>query len=318
MRIFLHEPEFFTPPLNKLNRRLFKGSGGGGSSTQTVQNYSPEEAANRSQIQNTAEQLYKQTAKKIGESPYPGAQVVPLNQDQLTGQNLTRTAANTMASQYLPQLGEATKFGLSDVLDVNSNPYLQSAISASVRPITESYTDAGGVMSSIRNNSIANGGQGNSTRQGVAEGIAAGRYAQAIGDTASRVTSDAYGKGLDTFSRIYGLTPQTMQATTMPGTAYGAVGQQNQNMAQAQENYLGDSRNWDLNSGWIPLQNWANIVYGAGSSGSTTSTSGSGTQSGGAAGALGGAMSGAQLGSMFGPMGTGIGAIGGAVLGGLF
>jgi hypothetical protein len=283
-----------------------------------VQNYSPAEAANRAQIQNTAESLYKQTAKKIGESPYPGAQVVPLSGDQLTGQNLMKSAANTMAGQTLPQLQQATQFGLSDVLDVNSNPYLQSTIQASIRPITESFTDAGGVMSSIRNNAVANGGQGNSTRQGIAEGIAAGRYAQAIGDTASKVATDGYGKGLDTFSKIYGLTPQAMQAQTLPGTIYSGVGQQNQNMAQAQENYLADSRNWDLNSGWIPLQNWANIVYGAGSSGSTSTTSGGGNSSGGAAGALGGAMAGAQLGSMFPGVGTGIGAIGGAILGGLF
>jgi len=315
MKNFLQEPIFFTPPRTKLSRRLYKG---GGKTTSTTQNYSPAEAANRAQVQNTAEELYKQTASTIANSPYPGAQVVPLNQDQLTGQNLTKTAANTMAGQTIPQLTDATKFGLSDVLDVNSNPYLQSTIAASVRPITESFTDAGGVMSSIRNNSIANGGQGNSSRQGIAEGIAAGRYAQAIGDTASKVATDGYGKGLDTFSRIYGLTPQTMQAMTMPGSAYSAVGQQNQNMAQAQENYLGDSRNWDLNSGWVPLQNWANLVYGAGSSGSTASTSGGGGSSGGVQGAMGGAMAGAQLGSVVPGIGTGIGAIGGAILGGLF
>jgi len=313
------EPIFFTPPRSKLLRSLFKGGGGGGSSTQTVQNYSPEEAAQRAKVQKEASRIYDDTAGTIASSPYPGAQVVPLSGDSLTGQALTKTAANTMASQTIPQLNAATKFGLGDVLDVNSNPYLQSAIAASIRPITQSYTDPNGVLSNIRSESMQNGGQGTSTRQGIAEGIAAGRYASAIGDAASKVATDGYGKGLDTFSRIYGLTPQTMQATTMPGSLYSAVGGQNEQMAQAQENYASDARNWDLNSQWVPLQNWANIVYGGtGPMGSTTTTSGGGSSSNPMMGAMGGALAGAQLGSIVPGLGTGVGAIGGAILGGLF
>jgi hypothetical protein len=290
-----------------------KGGSSGGSSTQTVQNYSPEEAANRAKVQKEGERIYDAVSGNVSASPYPGAQPVGLPGDSYTGQNLTKAGANTVANQYLPALGQATQFGLSNVLDPNSNQYLKSTIDATIRPITESYTDAGGVMSQIRNNAIANGGQGNSTRQGVAEGIAAGRYANAIGDAASKVTTDAYGKGLDTFSKIYGLAPNAASLTTMPGQAYSAVGSQNQNQAQLQENYAADSRNWQLNKDWLPLQNWANIVYGSGPTGSTTEskTNGGGSGSNTAMGALGGALSGYQA---FGPWG----ALGGAVLGGLF
>lgn len=313
------EPIWFTEPSGNVKRprRLMKG-GDSGSSTQTVQNFSPEEAANRAAVQSQAKQIYTQTAGNISGSPYPGAQVVPLNQDQLTGQNLAKTGANTLAGQYIPQMNQATQFGLSDVLDVNSNPYLQSTIAASVRPITESYTDAGGVMSQIRNNSIANGGQGNSSRQGIAEGIAAGRYADAIGDVSSKIATEGYSKGLDTFSRIYGLAPQAAGMLTQPGSIYSSIGAENQNVAQAQENYAADARNWDLNSAWVPLQNWANIVYGSGPTGTTTTTSGGGPSSNPVMGAMGGAMAGAQLGSVVPGIGTGIGAIGGAIMGGLF
>lgn len=303
--------EFFT----------FYGGGGskGGSSTQTVQNFSPAEAAQRAKVQSEASRIYDQTAGNISSSPYPGAQVVPYSGDTLTGQALTKTAANTMAGQTLPQLNAATKFGLGDVMDVNSNPYLQSTIAASIRPITESYTDPNGVLSNIRSESMQNGGQGTSTRQGIAEGIAAGRYANAIGDTASKIATDGYGKGLDTFSRIYGLTPQTMQAQLMPGQAYSAVGSQNEAMAQAQEGYAADSRNWDLNSQWVPLQNWANIVYGGtGPMGSTTTSSGGAPRSNPLLGAAGGALAGYQLGTMGGATFGPAGAIGGAILGGLF
>jgi hypothetical protein len=318
MKNFLHEPmDFGWEKPSRLNKRHFKG-GGTGSSTQTVQNFSPEEAANRAQVQSQAADLYAKTAGTIAKSPYPGAQVVPLGSDSLTGQNLARATANTMAQQYVPQLNQATQFGLSNVLDPKSNQYLQSTIDSAIRPITQSYTDPNGVLSNIRAESIANGGQGNSTRQGIAEGVAAGRYADAIGSTAGKITSDAYGQGLDTFSKIYGLTPNTMQALTQPAGIYSGIGQQNDTLAQAQENYSADSRNWNLNSQWLPLQNWANIVYGSGPTGSTTTAEGQGSKTSPAMGAIGGALAGWQAGSA---MGAGMGpwgAVGGAILGGLF
>lgn len=288
------------------------GGGGGGSSTQTVQNYSPAEAAQRAKVQQEANRIYDSTAQQTAQAPYTGAQVVPQSADTLVGQNLARTAANTQVQQTIPQLMDATKFGLSDVMNVNSNPYLQASIAAAVRPITESYTDAGGVLSNIRSNAIGNGGQGQSTRQGIAEGLAAGRYASAIGDTAARVASEGYGQGLDTFSRTLGLTPQTMSAMNMPASTYGAIGAQNEALRQAQENYAAESRNWDLNSAWTPLQNYANIVYGGtGPTSTTSTTSGGGNSSNPVMSAAGGALAGFQT---FGLPG----AIGGAVLGGLF
>jgi hypothetical protein len=303
--------------LSGSDSRRYKG-GGGGSSTSVTQNYSPEEAAQRAKVQREAAGIYNQTSGSVRNSPYPGAQVVPFSGDTLTGQNLMRTAANTMVGQYLPSLANATQFGLGGVLDINSNPYLQQSINAAVRPITESFTDAGGVMSSIRNNAVANGGQGQSTRQGVAEGIAAGRYADAVGDTTARLADQAYGRGLDTFSRVLGLTPQTMQTLSLPGQLYSGVGAQQEQLAQAQEGYNADTRNWQLNAPWVPLQNWANIVYGNGATSATSTTSGGGMQRNPLTGALGGALAGAQLGSMVPGIGTGIGAAGGAILGALF
>lgn len=315
------DPIFFTVPSGSTRRprTLHKGGGGGGgSSTQTVMNYSPEEAARRTRVQDEATRIYNATAGNIANSPYPGVKPVGLTGDQLTGQDLTRTAANTIAGQYIPQLAQATQFGLSDVLDPQSNPALNSTIDAAIRPITQSYTDAGGVLSNIRTGAINAGGQGNSTRQGIAEGIAAGRYADTIGDTAAKITSDAYSKGLDTFSKTYGLAPSVMSSLALPGQLYSATGSQDQAVQQAQEQYFADARNWGLNAPWLPLQNYANIVYGNGPSGSTTTSTGGGQQSNAGMGAIGGAMAGAQLGSMIPGIGTGIGAIGGLVLGGLF
>jgi hypothetical protein len=297
---------------------LKQGGGGSGKSTSVTQNYSPAEAAQRAKVQSEAKRIYDQTASTIAGSPYTGAQVVPLSGDSITGQNLAKDAATQQINSINPQLAAATQFGLSDVMDVNSNPYLQASIDAAVRPITESYTDPNGVLSNIRTNSMLNGGQGTSSRQGIAEGVAAGRYANAIGDASARVASEGYGQGLDTFSKVLGLTPGTMSAMAQPAQTFSAVGAQNESLAQAQENYEADARNWDLNAAWAPLQNWANIVYGGTGANSSTTTSGGSTQRNPLMGAMGGAMSGAQLGSMIPGLGTGVGAIGGAILGGLF
>lgn len=296
--------------------RHYKGDGGG-STTSTTQNYSPEEAAQRAQVQSEASRIYGQTKGTIANSPYPGSQVVPYSSDTYAGQQLGRMGANSLVQDYLPQLSAATEYGLGGSMDINRNPYLQGTINAAVRPITESYTDPGGVMSQIRTSAISNGGQGQSTRQGIAEGVAAGRYASAVGDATSRVASDAYDKGQDTFSRIYGLAPQVANLYSQPASLYGGIGAQNEYLRQAQEDYSANARNWDLNSQWVPLQNWANIVYGNGASSASTTTSG-GMQRNPITGALGGALAGAQLGSMVPGVGTGVGAAGGAILGALF
>jgi hypothetical protein len=297
---------------------LKQGGGGSGKSTSVTQNYSPAEAAQRAQVQAEASRLYNQTASTIAGSPYTGAQVVPLSGDSITGQNLAKQSATNQINTINPQLQAATQFGLSDVMDVNSNPYLQASIDAAVRPITESYTDPNGVLSNIRTNSMLNGGQGTSSRQGIAEGIAAGRYANAIGDVSARVASEGYGQGLDTFSKTLGLTPGTMAAMNQPAQTFSAVGAQNEGIAQAQENYMADARNWDLNAAWAPLQNWANIVYGGTGANSSTTSTGGGAQRNPLLGAMGGALSGYQLGTMGGATFGPAGAIGGAILGGLF
>ena len=290
----------------------FKG-GGGGSSTQTVQTYDPTEAAQRAKVQSEAGKIYNSTAQKTADEPYPGAKPINQSQDTLLAQEAARAAGSEVSNNYLPQLTQATEYGLNGARDIMNNPYLDATIKAATRPITESYTDAGGVMSNIRAGAIDAGGQGKSTRQGIAEGIAAGRYADAIGDASAQIATDAYNKGQDTFTKTYALAPNAAAANMLPSQMYGAVGVQNEQFAQNQENYLGASRQYDLNADWLPLQNWANIVYGGTGPQGTTTTSDGGGSSGGpsAGGALGGAAAGFSVG---GPWG----AAAGAVLGGLF
>jgi hypothetical protein len=289
-------------------------SGGGGTdstTTATTQNYSPEEAAQRAKVQGEAARIYNATAPTISSASYPGAQVTPFSAETIAAQNLAVQNAGEQQTG-VGLMNQGLNYGLSGAMDVQNNPYLQSAISAALRPVTQSYVDPGGVLSSIRTNATE-AGQFGGIRQGMAEGIAAGRYSQNAMDMASGMANDAYKTGQDTFSRTLALAPQTLQAANIPVNTLSGVGSQKENLGQEQANYDANARMWGLNAPWAPLQNYASIVYG-GANPSTTSTSeGPAQSSGGVRGALGGAASGALTGMAV----PGVGPLIGAGLGGL-
>lgn len=258
------------------------GGGGGGNTTSTGTttnlNYSPEEAARRAQVMDEAQRVYQATGGNISNSTYPGSAPVEFSPETIVSQKLA--VQNAAAAQaQVNNINQGVNYGLTQAMDVENNPYLDKAIAAAVRPIQESYTDAGGVMSQIRTGA-GQAGQMGGTRQGIAEGIAAGRMAQAQGDTAAKIASDAYNKGQETFQKTLTFAPQAMEAGMTPVNWLSSVGAQKENLAQAQADYEANARLWQMNAPWVPLQNYASLVYG-GSAPSTSVLSTS--QSGGAA-----------------------------------
>jgi hypothetical protein len=301
-----YEPIFFGGKETPWDRRRWKGGSAPTSSTTVAQNFSPEEAAARKAVMDQAAAVFNQNNQQLSNSPYPGS--VPVGASAATGQAMgAATQAAGSQQQMAGMLPQAQQFGLQGVLDPSSNANLQKYIESAVRPITESYLDPGGVMSQIRSDFGA-GQSGGSSRQALAEGVAAGRYANAVGDTTSKIVQGAYDKGLDTFSRTLALTPQTMNSLTTPASTLGAVGATQEGYQQAQNDYAANSRMWDLNAPWLPVQNYANIVFGGASPGTTTTQTGALPQRNYVAGALGGAATGAAVGSMIPGVGTAVGA----------
>jgi len=246
----------------------------GKTQTATTQNYSPAEAAKRTNVMSEAERIYQQTAPTISNAAYPGAAPVPFSPETSAAQQYATNYATGPAVQQAENMNNAVQFGLWDVLFPQSNPALQSSIDAAIRPVTQSYTDTGGVMSGIRDQGI-NSGQFGSSRQGVAEGIAAGRYADTIGDISSRMANENYQKGLDTFSRTLAFAPQALQSGLMPSNILSGIGAQKEMQGSDIENYLANARMWELNAPWAPLQNYANIVFGGATPSTSTSSSSS-------------------------------------------
>lgn len=283
-------------------------SGGDTPATTTTVNYTPEERAARSKVMGEAQSIYDAQKPKLNTMGYPGAAPVGFDQYTLAAQDLAVQNAGN-AQTNIADINRGVSYGLNGAMDVNSNPWLTKAVQGAIRPITESYTDTGGVMSQIRDGAQG-AGQFGSSRQGIAEGIAAGRYADAVGDVSSRMYSDAYNKGQDTFARTLAFAPQAMDASMQPVNWLSGVGAQNEGLAQAQAQYDADSKMWDLNKDWAGLNNLANIIYGGGSGQSVTTGTPAQAGSSWASGALGGAMAGAQ----FGPWGAAAGGLLGAFL----
>jgi len=293
------------------------GGGGGGqptSSTNTTQNFSPEEAARRTQVMDEAKRIYDSSGPQLASSAYPGAQVVPYSADTIAAQNYLKNVSVPAAERNAQSINDAVGFGLKDVLYPGSNPALQQTIDASTAPITSAWSGPGGTLSKIRDQGITYNQLGG-TRNAIAESKANEDYLRAVGDTAAKVATTGYNSGLDTFGRTLAFAPQAVQAATMPATLLSTVGAQNENLQLEQNQYLSDQAMWGLNAPWAPLQNYASLVYG-GASPSTSSTSTGIGAGGGSKGrsAIGGAVSGAAAGASFGPWG----ALAGGVLGALF
>ena len=282
---------------------------GGGKSTSTTLNYSPEEAARRTQVMDEASRIYQATKGQVGS--YPGAVPVGADAATLAGQQHLLQAAQ-QANALNPLLAQSLQYGLTGAMDVGNNPYFQSALEASLRPLQTQMTQGLQQVGSAAQQAGAYGGG----RHGIAEALSFEKGMQSMGDVAAQMGNAAYRSGQDTFARTLVLAPSTIRSFGQGAQMESAVGAQRENLAQEQEAYRAAIREWQLNAPWMPLEKYANIVFNGGSSQSTTSSSTPRNP----LGAMGGAMAGYGLATMApalgvtGPVGMAAGAILGALL----
>jgi hypothetical protein len=308
---------------------------------------------------------YKNKTSPAGVQLPDTPMVAPQNANQIAGQNqalaavpeinaiggrASATHADLMDTpenagfQYIKDwknpASNATDFLLDRVLYPESNPALQGAIDAAVRPISQNLTES--QLPAVRSGAYTTGNFG-SSRQGIAEGLASGRASQAIGDTAANVANQNYQAGLGAMSSAYG---NLLGASTSAyGTKTGALADLYSNNLNARLNALGmtpqvqgaqltgalttsgvgdvqqaaDQRARDeatyraLYGQMAPLQSAQNLIALSGAiPGGSTTTTGPAQQQSPFSGALGGASLGAALLPGLGPLGV----LSGAALGG--
>jgi hypothetical protein len=212
------------------------GSSGGGTSTTTsVQNLTPEQKSLIGLTVPTFKSYFDSQGKPTV-APYTGATVVPQNQLQQQGQQMVLTAANGSVKDATEAALKGTNFLTSGAaLNPASNPGLQGTLDAASRRITDTLGQQ--VLPQIRSDSILAGGYGGN-RQGIAEGLAGKAAVQEVGDTSAKLLNENYQSGLDAMTRALGFAPSNIQAGFTPGTAVSGVGDVQQTQQQKQMNDL--------------------------------------------------------------------------------
>lgn len=244
-----------SPTWRAAPRKGAKGGGGGGSTTTQVV-YSPSEQAARDAIFAQGEALYNRNLPTAG--TYQGPR--PVGTDPATqlaqdigigtGLNAQGTANNALA---------ATNFALTDARNVNSNPYLQAAMEAALRPATRAFSET--TMPALRMGGMATG-TGGSSRQGVAEGIAARGLQDAAADIGSRMAYQGYQSGLDASLSAARNLPQIMSGVSAPASMISNVGAQRENIAGEREAYDALVREQAISGPWQLLQARAGLMQG--------------------------------------------------------
>lgn len=277
--------------------------GGGGGDTTTIQKADP-----WSGQQPYLLDIFAQAQKQFqgsGPSYFPGSTVAGFSPDTLNAQTMARGMVGQQ--QQIAGMGSQNLQNLGAAIDPNSNPYFQNAVQGAIRPVMQQFTDPGGPLASIRSG-FGQAGQYGSSRQGIAEGVAAGRLGQSVMDMTAQMGSTAYGQGLDANARAAALTPGVMQAQAMPSTTLDAIGQQNQGMNQAFINDAMARFNYDQQLPGQKLAQYQNLVQGS-FGGNMSATAEGGNQNSMVAG-VGGAATGYGLAYLMGanPMiGAGVG-----------
>jgi len=144
------------------------------------------------------------------------------------------TGSENVVEQWQDPNADATDFLLNKVLFPETNPALQGAIDAATRPITNQLLES--ALPAVRSGAYTTGNYG-SSRQGIAEGLATGRAAQAVGDTAAGVANQGYQAGLGAMSQAYG--DQLGASTSAYGTRQNALSSLYSNNLNARLNALG-------------------------------------------------------------------------------
>lgn len=256
-----------------------------------------------------AQALYKQGAPGY----YPGQSTAPMS-------SYTKDALDATAQRaaYGSDVTRAAQSQLTNTINgdyLNSNPYLQGAIDAAVRPVTEAFT--GSVMPGIDSNFSSAGRYGSGMQQG-AYNDANQTLARQVGDIGTNMSYQNYGDERQRQMQAMLFAPEMARQDYVD---LGMLGQAGQGYDDYNTNLINadiEKYNYNQNSDWNFLNDYIGLLNGASGGSSTTKAPSSGSQAGGAlTGALGGALTGAKIGSIVPGVGTGLGALGGGVLGGL-
>lgn len=276
--------------------RHYKGkdSGGGGSSTQTIQKADPWEGV-QPYIKD-----YLSLGQKVTQNPYNfynGDTVAGFAPEQELGMRLGTQRAMAGSPTLNAANNNITGTLNGNYLSPNSNPWLKSNVDTAMNGVQSR------INSQFNNNNFGGTAHQETMQRGLGE-VASGMY----GDNYARER----GNQLNAATQAIGLAGADYQdANYLQG-----IGAQRQNLANQ---YLGNSNTQFTNAANWPYEQLARygdvVRAGQGVGGTTTTTAPNPNQSNTMANALGGGMTGYGIGQMLGMsnpwIGAGVGALGG-------
>lgn len=246
------------------------------------------------------------------------SQAVPaFTGDLFARPNAVQEGANTSALGVANWAGEGAtqlhQLGLDTIagkfLDSANNPYLQSAITASINPLREQLTQTVHQIGDRAQQSGAYGGD----RQGVTEGTAVRGFNQDAMNLAAQMNYGNY--ATERQNQIN--APSLLQAATaiglQPSQIMADVGTQQQKWQQSILDEALQKHQMAIDAPWAGLDRLAQVmsIFSPYASQSGTSTTTGTTTQKAPGGGIGGALGGAAAGSAFGPWGAAIGGLAG-------
>lgn len=241
---------------------------------------------------------------------FPGGSVVGFDPAQVRGQNMALASAAPQA-KLANAAQAANRFLLGKIWDPTTNPYLQQAIDASIRPITERYQQV--VRPGLRDEFVNAGQIFGGSQRNKADMFEAENYLRAVGDTASKLVQNQYENNLKANLQALGMVPLVQQAQLAPALTVSGVGDVRQNLAQAMRSAQAQDYYYDQMAPFLQAKDIMSLISGI--PGGVTIATGSVPQANPTTNALGGASLGTAL-TGGNPLGMGVGALLGLLLGG--
>lgn len=238
-------------------------------------------------------------AGDVGYIPYSGQTQASLDPNISAGMNAQAgIAQGTLGGT--PGIQAAQQLGLQQIQagGQQQNPYLQSILDTSNRRIGDRI-----------NSSMSGAGR-------YGSGQHTDVMARALAESADPILAQDYTQGLQRAGQWAQLMPTLDQAQYAPAQTLMALGQYNQDRAQAQLNDQIKLYNAQQARPWEQVARAMGIAGGAGGLGGSQVTASPIQQPSSLQKLLGGGLAGAGIGGSFGgPLGAGVGAVGGGLLG---
>ncbi len=244
----------------------------------------------------------------------PAPNIIGFNANEIEGQNAALAAARGGMTDQVQNAAATNNFLMNTAMQgPESNPWLSRAADVITQKGNQNLLES--VLPSLRSGSVVTGGfyGGGNTRQGIAQGQAVGRTAQASQDAITNLYNDAWKTGLATSGAAVDRSGTVASNLLKPGSTIAGVGAQQRDMDQAQADAASQYAWLQQQLPFIRAQQLYGLLGSMPGGSGVSTVTGSQPQSGGIGGALGGALSGASMGAGLGPMGM----IGGGLIGGL-